>query len=133
VANLIIVDASCLYEVVAATPLGQEIAERMLSVPEVAAPHLIDAEVLGVIRRNAHNGDLDTTAALQATEELRDWPGDRYDHRLLIERVWELRHTVRTWDAFYIALAEALHAPLLTRDARLSRATGPLCKFELYN
>ena len=63
--------------------------------------------------------------------DLRDWPGQRVGHRLLLDRAWELRESVRGWDAFYVALAEALDATLLTMDARLSRAHGPLCPIEI--
>lgn len=34
-----------------------------------------------------------------------------------------------TWDAYYVALAEALDAPLVTLDRQLERADGPECKF----
>ena len=55
----------------------------------------------------------------------------RTPHRLLVPRVWELRDNLSAYDAAYVALAEALDAPLLTADARLTRATGPRCRFEL--
>lgn len=46
-------------------------------------------------------------------------------------RVWALRDRVSTYDAWYVALAEALAAPLLTADARLARAAPPTCRVEL--
>jgi predicted nucleic acid-binding protein len=76
-------------------------------------------------------GRLDRTAAEQAIDDLRDWPGERFGHRSLIERVWELRESVRGWDAFYVALAEVLDAPLLTADRRLGRVTGLRCPVEV--
>ena len=66
-------------------------------------------------------GALDTTAASQAVEDLRLWPGERWSHRVLLPRAWELRHDVRGYDAIYVALAEALGATLLTLDRRLER------------
>lgn len=95
-----------------------------------AAPHVVDVEVFGVIRREHLRGRLDHTAAAQAVEDLEDWPGERFGHRLLLTRAWQLRHTVRGWDAMYIALAEALDAVLLTTDRRLAAATGPTCRIE---
>ncbi len=72
-------------------------------------------------------GRLDSTAAAQAVEDLRDWPGERFGHRPLLSRVWELRTSVRSWDAFYVALAEVMQGILLTSDARLAKASGPRC------
>lgn len=127
-ANLIVIDASCLYEVVTNTDRGEAIGERLRDV-DLTAPHAIDIEVLGTLRRNEALGLLDPTEARQAVEDLSAWPGTRFDHRPFVGRAWELRRNVRTWDAFYVALAEALDAPLLTSDERLSRAFGPRCEF----
>ena len=46
-------------------------------------------------------------------------------------RAWELRDTVRGWDAMYVALAEALDTVLLTTDARVGTAQGPSCQIEV--
>lgn len=48
----------------------------------------------------------------------------------MLDRVWQLRDTVRGWDAFYVVLAEAMNATLLTMDSRLTRASGPRCRIE---
>lgn len=128
---MIVVDASCLFEVVADTPRAAEIADRLAADPDQAAPHVIDVEVLGVIRAQHLQGRLDATAAGQATTDLRDWPGERFSHRWLIDRAWQLRDSVRGWDAFYVALAEAFDATLLTLDARLARAHGPACRIDV--
>lgn len=42
----------------------------------------------------------------------------------LLPRIWELRHNVTAYDAAYLALAEAIDAPLVTCDARLAASTG---------
>jgi predicted nucleic acid-binding protein len=123
-----IVDASCLYEVVVDAPRAEEVRRELAADTDHAAPHLIDAEVLGLIRRDHLLGRLDATAAHQAIEDLRDWPGERYGHRGLLERAWDLRASVRSWDALYVALAEALDGRLLTLDERLARAAGPRCE-----
>jgi predicted nucleic acid-binding protein len=67
-------------------------------------------------------GQLDGTAANQAVADLRDWPGERFGHRWLLERMWQPRDSVRGWDAFYVALAEGFDATLLTMDERLALA-----------
>lgn len=128
---MLIVDASCLYDVLVGRPGAERIRDRLAVEQEYAAPHIIDVEVLGVIRREFFRGDLDRTAASQAVQDLRDWPGERYGHRALLERAWELRANVRGWDAMYVALAEALRAPLLTTDRRLAGAAGPQCRVEV--
>jgi predicted nucleic acid-binding protein len=128
---MIVVDASVLFEVVADTPAAEPIRVRLAADTDHAAPHLIDVEVFSVIRRERLRGALDDTAAGQAVTDLRDWPGERYGHRSLLERAWELRETVRGWDAVYVALAEALDAPLLTSDRRLAAAAGPTCSIEI--
>lgn len=86
---------------------------------------------VSVIRRDHLLGRLDCTAAAQAVEDLREWPGQRFGHQPFLGRVWDLRASVRGWDAAYVALAEALGAPLLTLDARLSVAPGPKCQIEV--
>lgn len=128
---MLVVDASCLYEVVADGTFAESVRRRLAVDPDQAAPHIVDIEVLGVIRRDHQLGKLDATAAAQAVEDLRDWPGERFGHQPLLDRVWALRGTVRGWDATYVALAEALGATLLTLDARLAAAPGPRCHIEV--
>ncbi len=128
---MLVVDASSLYEVVADTERANDVRARLVQDADHAAPSVIDAEVLSVIRRDHLLGWLDSTAAAQAVEDLRDWPGERFGHQPLLERVWELRGSLRTWDAFYVALAEVLRATLVTSDSRLARASGPRCVIDV--
>ena len=128
---MLIVDASCLYDVLIGKPSAERIRERLLADRDQAAPHIVDVEVLGVIRRDFLLGRLDLTAATQAVEDLRDWPGERFGHRALLERAWDLRSNIRGWDAMYVALAEALRATLVTTDARLGQAVGLHCAVEV--
>ncbi len=126
---MLVVDAGALFEVVSDTPRSDELRSILAEDEDQVAPHVVDVEVLGVIRRFEREGRLDATAAAQAADDLRLWPGERFGHRSLIPRVWELRHNVRGWDAFYVALAEAMNAPLLTLDSRLIHSAGPRCEF----
>lgn len=128
---MLVVDASCLYLTLANAPGAGPVRLALARDEDYAAPHVIDIEVASVIRRDFLLGRLDETAGTQAIQDLRDWPGERYSHDVLLERIWQLRATVRGWDAAYVALAEALGATLLTTDGRLSRATGPRCRIEL--
>ncbi|MFD8434083.1 type II toxin-antitoxin system VapC family toxin [Streptomyces microflavus] len=51
----------------------------------------------------------------------------RYDHTLLMPRIWELRHNMSPYDASYIALAETLDTELVTADRKVAGATGLRC------
>jgi predicted nucleic acid-binding protein len=124
---MLVVDAGCLFEALVGTPAGQHVKQHLAIDEDHAAPHVVDVETLNVIRRYHLEGRLDATAARQAADDLRAWPGERFGHQGLIRRAWDLRNNVRGWDAFYVALAEALGATLLTLDERLARASGPRC------
>lgn len=128
---MLVVDASCLYHALANSPRSGLVRRALARDEDYAAPHVIDIEVASVIRRDFLLGRLDGTAGTQAIQDLRDWPGERYAHDILLGRIWQLRASVRGWDAAYVALAEVLEATLLTTDGRLSRATGPRCRIEL--
>jgi predicted nucleic acid-binding protein len=88
------------------------------------APHLLDVEAAQVIRRYAANGDIDDERGRLALDDLADFPLRRYPHDVLLPRIWSLRNNLTAYDAAYIALAEALDAPLLTRDRRLAAIPG---------
>lgn len=128
---MLVVDASCLCEVLLGGPGAEAIRQRLAQDDDHAAPHVVDVEVFGVLRREHLRGHLDRTEAAQAVEDLEGWPGERFGHRLLLDRAWQLRDTVRGWDAMYVALAEALDAVLITADRRLAAATGPTCRIEV--
>jgi predicted nucleic acid-binding protein len=95
------------------------------------APHLLDAEVAHVIRRYAAIGQIGPERGRELLADLADLPLQRHPHDWLLPRVWELRHNLTGYDAVYVALAEALDAPLLTRDQRLAAAPGHQAQIEL--
>jgi len=129
---VIVVDASAVLEVLLRTPVGPRVAERLFGDDETLhAPHLLDLEVAQVLRRYSLAGQLDSARGLQALEDLAAFPLNRYPHDLFLARIWELRHNLTAYDAAYVALAEALAAPLLTRDAALASAAGHLAQIEL--
>lgn len=129
---MLVVDASCLAEVVLARGRAERVRARLEADPDHAAPHVIDVEVFGIVRRDHLLGKVDSTRADIALRLLREWRGRRFGHVELLRRAWQLRANVRGWDAMYVALAELLGIPLLTLDVRLARAAGPRCSVDLF-
>ena len=122
---MIVVDASALLEVLLRTGAAAAV-EAILFAPDESlhAPHLIDIEIAQVLRRYAAGGEIDAGRGAAALEDLAAMPLTRYPHDVLLSRVWTLRHNLTAYDAAYVALAEALDAPLLTRDRRVAGASG---------
>lgn len=129
--RMLVVDASCLAEVFLAGRRAERVRARLGADPDHAAPHVVDVEVFGIVRRDHLLGKVDSTHAEIALRLLLEWRGRRFSHVELLRRAWQLRGNVRGWDAMYVALAELLEAPLVTLDARLAHATGPRCPIEL--
>ncbi len=120
---MIVVDASAILELLLNTPQATRVAGRLFVAGETLhAPHLLDIEVAQVLRRYAIAGALTEERGDRALEDLGDLRLERYPHHLFLDRVWELRHNLTAYDAIYVALAEALAAPLVTRDAALAKA-----------
>ena len=129
---MIVVDASALLEALLRTPVARAVEERLFEPQQTLhAPHLLDIEVAQVIRRYAANGEIDSERGRAALTDLADFPFRRYPHDFLLPRVWDLRNNLTAYDAVYVALAEALDAPLLTRDQRLAAAAGHHARVEL--
>jgi predicted nucleic acid-binding protein len=129
---LIVVDASVLLEALLRTPAARTAEDRLFAPGQTLhAPHLLDVEVAQVIRRYAATGDIDGERGAIALADLADLPLRRYPHDLLLPRIWALRKNLTAYDAAYVALAEALDAPLLTRDRRLAGAAGHRAQIEL--
>ena len=118
-----VVDASVAVEYLLKTPVGLAMADTLDS-DLLAAPELIDAEVLSVLRRQVLGGRLEEARARLAISALLLWPIERISHRSLAPLAWEHYQNVSAYDAFYVAAARARDLPLLTVDGRLSRASG---------
>lgn len=128
---MIVVDASVLVTLlVDDADNGERVRARMRD-QALAAPEIIDLEVVSVLRRLSRTGELARDRAGQAVDDLVVLPLRRAPHRPLLPRCWELRHHLTAYDAAYVALAEALDAVLLTSDGGLVRARGPRCTIEL--
>lgn len=110
---------------------GDAARARLARDSALHAPHLVDLEVLSVLRRQAGAGLLDKRRAGFALQDLMELPLTRYPHIPFARRVWELRGNLTPYDAAYVALAETLGCPLVTADARLARAPGIPCDVEV--
>lgn len=129
---MIVVDASAVLELLLGTAIAPRVTARLLDQAEsLHAPHLLDIEVAQVLRRFAAAGELTATRGREALNDLDALPITRYPHDILLPRIWELRANLTAYDAAYVALAEALDAPLLTTDACLARAPGHRARVEL--
>lgn len=129
---MIVLDASALVELLLETAIGRKVALRIAD-PNVGlhVPHLADVEVAQALRRYAREGDLNHAEARSALDDLRDLDLQRHSHEPLLDRAWELRDNISTYDAVYVALAEALDAVLLTCDSKLARSRGIKAEVEL--
>lgn len=128
---MIVVDASVLAPALADDDDDGNRARKRLRGEQLAAPELVDLEVVSTLRRAARSGRLDERRSAQALADLVALPLRRVPHLRLLPRVWELRDNLTAYDAAYVALAEALSALLLTADGPLARATGVRCDVEI--
>jgi predicted nucleic acid-binding protein len=129
---VIVVDASALLEVLLRTPAAKAVEDRLFAPRQTLhAPHLLDVEVAQVVRRYAATGEIDGERGRLALSDLAELPLQRYPHDFLLPRIWDLRNNLTACDAAYVALAEALDTPLLTRDRRLAAAAGHWARIEL--
>jgi predicted nucleic acid-binding protein len=122
-----VVDASVLARVVADEGHEGDRARALLRPYRLAAPDYCVVEVLSVIRGRVLGGRLASAAAGTAMSDFAELRIDRFDAAALAARIWELRDNLTTYDAGYVALAEALGCPLITADARIARAPGVRC------
>jgi predicted nucleic acid-binding protein len=128
---VLVIDASVLAVALIDDGQDGDVLRDRLRGQTLAAPSLIDLEVVSVWRGLARGGHLDARRADLALDDLEAIPIQRVDHSALLQRCWQLRDNLTIYDAAYVALAEALHVTLLTGDQRLARATGPNCPIEV--
>jgi predicted nucleic acid-binding protein len=129
---MIVVDASAILEILLNTPASPRVWDRLSRSREsLHAPHILDLEVVQVLRRYALAGELDPFRASETLQNFGELPITRYSHEPLLPRIWDLRHNFTAYDSAYLSLAEILDAPLLTRDAAFTNAKGHAAVVEL--
>lgn len=123
---MIVLDSSALVDLLlGAEPNASWVSEQVEGARwDLHAPHVVDIEVTGVVRRLVLAGDLGPRQGGEVVSTLAGLALTRYPHLQLLGRMWELRGSVSAPDAAFVALAEALDAPLVTTDRRLARVRG---------
>jgi len=129
---VIVLDASALVDWLLQTPAGTRVEERIFSeATNLHAPHLVDIEVAQVLRRYVSARMITPSRGQEALQDLLDLPLARYPHDLFLWRIWELRDKLTAYDAVYVALAEALGAPLITCDSKMASVSGHHARIEV--
>ncbi len=131
---MIVIDASAVLELLLQTKLADRLMERALGSEEsLHAPHLLDIEVAHALRRLVQQNAITNDRAEQVLEDFSQLLIERHGHQPLTARIWQMRESLTAYDGAYVALAEALEAPLLTCDAKLARSHGHKASIELIN
>lgn len=114
---MIVIDASAMTEAL----IGQHRDDALLDALEgdIAAPHILDVEVISALRGLSRGSKLGIGSVQNALTHLFNLNISRWDTEPLAERIWSLRHQFTSYDASYLALAEILNAPLYTCNTKL--------------
>jgi predicted nucleic acid-binding protein len=129
---VIVVDASALLEFLLQTSIGGRVEARLFrDEEELHAPHLVDVEVVQGLRRLVRMGEVSSGRADEAVADLADLDLHRHAHLDLLGRAWQLKENISAYDAMYIALAEAIEAPMVTCDGPLGKSPGHRARIEV--
>jgi predicted nucleic acid-binding protein len=120
---VIVLDSSATVHLFAGLDRADWVGEQIRG-ESVHAPYLAEVEVANALRGLVARGELSQPDARRALDDYADLALRRYAHVLFLDRIWQLRTHVTAYDAVYIALSEALDAPLVTTDVRLARTRG---------
>ena len=130
---MIVLDASAVVDWLLQTPVGKRIEQRIYARKDTLhTVYLLDVEFAQVLRRLVREGTLPRKRAEEAIEDLIAVRVTRYAPVLLLNRIWQLRQNLSAYDAAYVALAEELKAPLITRDQRIGATPGHAATIEVF-
>jgi len=128
---LIVIDSAVVVDALTGTA-GVEDLHAYLAAEELHAPTLLDYEVLSALRGLTLGAHLSPPRAQDLLTDFEDLAIQRWPSvDSLRRRAFQLRDNLSAYDAAYVALAEALECPLLTRDARLERSGGHSAQIEV--
>ena len=125
----IVIDSSVLVAALVDSGPHGDWAEEVLANGSLLAPELVRAETTNIIRRLERAKLISTPEANAAQDDLMQLDIELFPFEPFADRIWELRHNVTSYDAWYVAIAEALEFPLATLDEPLSKSSGVTCKF----
>lgn len=129
---MIVLDTSAAVAAVVGVDPDSGVIARLVEARGLHAPHLVDVEALSALRGLVRGGKLSVDRAADARRDLADLVIRRYPLDGIADRVWALRDAMTTYDACFIALAEALGCPLVTCDSKLANAKGHEAVVELF-
>jgi predicted nucleic acid-binding protein len=84
--------------------------------------------VISVVRKKTLGGKLSQARAAEIIGSLTTLVVEQVEIGMLVERIWELRENLTTYDAAYVAAAERMSCRLVTSDARMAKAPGIRCE-----
>ncbi|MDE0435028.1 MAG: type II toxin-antitoxin system VapC family toxin [Bryobacterales bacterium] len=124
----VVVDASVLVAALVDSGKEGKWAESAVTEGYPAGPELVLAEASNILRRLEQSGKISRLEANIAHGDLLRLDLELFPFAPFADRVWALRHNLTSYDAWYVALAEALDCPLVTLDRKLGQSSGPRCK-----
>jgi len=128
---VIVVDSSCLVEVLLQTGNAAVVETQLRRAGGLHAPELLDLEILQVLRRLLAGREISSERGELALAALERLALRRWSHAALRRRIWALRANLTAYDAAYVALAERLRCSVLTRDRKLARSSGHRVRIEV--
>ena len=123
----VVIDASALVAALVDSGPEGAWAESLIADGQLVGPELVLAEASNILRRLEQAGSISRIEATASHNDLVQLDIELFPFAPFAERVWELRGNLTCYDAWYVALAEALGGPLATLDRRMTRASGPIC------
>jgi len=117
-----VLDTSVVIDFLLADGVADDVAALLRADDTPAAPDVIVFEVLAVLRRDVQRRTLSAARASAALDDLDDLQIELFPTRPLAGRAWALRNNLTAADALFIALAERLSEPLVTKDRGLATA-----------
>ena len=125
----VVIDASVLVAALVDSSERGRWAEDAIISGSLHAPELARAEATNILRRLERSKQISPAEANAARDDLMELNLETFGFDPFADRIWDLRHSITSYDAWYVALAEALQLPLATLDLKLAKSTAAKCRF----